>query len=167
MLKLRPFRDSDAAAIPGWIHNEVEFRQWSADRYETYPATARDICNQYAGHETSDTLFPLTAEVDGEILGHMLMRFPGESREEIRFGFIIVDSSRRREGLGRRMLQAAVAYARENFDVKKITLGVFANNPRAYRCYQAVGFQDVTGENPEYYQVMGQSWKCLELEINL
>lgn len=167
MLKLRPFRESDAPVIAGWIRDEVSFRKWSADRYEKYPVTARDICGQYAGCECSDTLFPLTVEDESGIVGHMIMRFPGETRDEIRFGFIIVDDSRRGMGYGKRMLQQAVRYARDTFGVKRITLGVFENNLSAYHCYKAVGFEDVTSESPEYYSIMGQNWKCLELAMEL
>ena len=46
-------------------------------------------------------------------------------------------------------------------------LGVFENNKSAYFCYKAVGFHDVVLEDIEKYVVLGEEWKCLELEINL
>lgn len=36
MLVLRHYMDSDAGVITQWLRNEYAFRQWSADRYESY-----------------------------------------------------------------------------------------------------------------------------------
>ena len=79
--------------------------------------------------------------------------------EKIRFG--VVGLGHR----GREMLKLALRYAFDILHVDKVTLGVFENNPAAYRCYTSVGFQDVTPEDAEYYHVLGEDWKCLELEI--
>lgn len=49
--------------------------------------------------------------------------------------------------------------------VRKVTLGVLENNPGAYHCYKAAGFKDAPMDEPEYYQLMGEKIKCLELEI--
>ena len=43
----------------------------------------------------------------------------------------------------------------------------FENNPAAYHCYRAAGFQDVPTEQAEYYHVLGENWKCLEMERTL
>ena len=48
--------------------------------------------------------------------------------------------------------------------MRKVTLGVLENNPGAYHCYRSVGFHDVIMEEPEYYDLMGQRIRCLELE---
>lgn len=161
---LRTYREEDAAVIAGWIKNERAFRQWSADRYERYPVCPEDINRQYAGYETSDRFFPVTACDESGVVGHMILRFPGEDRKIIRFGFIIVDDSKRGMGYGKQMLSLAVQYAMDTFGVNKITLGVFENNPAAYHCYRAAGFQEIWMEQPEYYHVMGEDWKCLEME---
>ena len=44
---------------------------------------------------------------------------------------------------------------------------VFENNESAYYCYKAVGFQDIVLEKTETYTVLGEEWKCLELEMQL
>lgn len=36
-----------------------------------------------------------------------------------------------------------------------------------YYCYKAVGFRDIVLEETEKYVVLGEEWKCLELEMNL
>ena len=165
MLYLRTYEKQDAEEIVGWIKDEVAFRKWSADRYDSYPVCPEDINRQYQGYETSDTFFPMTACDEHGVVGHLIMRFPGEDRKVLRFGFIIVDTAKRSMGYGKQMLALAVHYAFETYDVEKITLGVFENNPAAYHCYRAVGFRDVQLEKTEYYHVMGQDWKCMEMEL--
>ena len=45
--------------------------------------------------------------------------------------------------------------------VKTITLGVFADNPSALKCYQLVGFK-ITGEDS--YMIDGEKWKGYEMK---
>ena len=42
MLRLRPYRKSDAEYIVTWIKDEVTFRKWSADRFDSYQMCIRD-----------------------------------------------------------------------------------------------------------------------------
>ena len=58
-------------------------------------------------------MYPLTAIVGEEIVGHILLRHPSEDKSVIRFGFVIVDDS----------------------------LGVFCDNNSAVECYKSVGFR--------------------------
>lgn len=37
MIALRKYKSCDAQTIAKWLKNEYDFRQWSADRYESYP----------------------------------------------------------------------------------------------------------------------------------
>ena len=93
------------------------------------------------------------------------MRFTDEDQKVLRFGFVILDNVRRNMGYGKEMLRISLIYAFEILKVSKVTLGVFENNPAAYHCYQAVGFRNVTTEPDKYYEILGQKWKCLEMEI--
>lgn len=56
---------------------------------------------------------------------------------------------------------------KEIYGAKKVSLGVFENNQPAYHCYKAVGFKDMILDTPEIYHVLGEEWKCLELEMQL
>ena len=107
-----------------------------------------------------------TAIDDNEIVGFFTMRRPNEFYEELRFGFVIVDSKKRGQGYGKNMLKLGLKYAKEIFGANKVSLGVFENNESAYYCYKAIGFEDVSQDEIEKYTVMGEEWNCLELEIN-
>ena len=43
--------------------------------------------------------------------------------------------------------------------------GVFEKNTSAYNCYKSVGFKDVVTKEYEYYNINGEKWKCLEMEL--
>lgn len=166
MQKLRPYKNCDAKYIVSWIKNEYAFRQWCADRYENYPITAEDINKQYADCAEADNFYEMTAFDESGVVGHLTMRFTDEEKTILRFGFVIVDDAKRGRGYGKELLSLALKYAFEILKVKKVTLGVFENNEAAYYCYKSVGFQDVQLEETEIYHVLGEDWKCRELEID-
>jgi RimJ/RimL family protein N-acetyltransferase len=113
---------------------------------------------QYKG----DNMFPLTAVADDEIVGHILLRFPSENKSVIRFGFVIVDDSKRGKGYGKRLLRLAIDYAQRELGANRITLGVFCDNHSAVECYKSVGFR-ITGSDS--YLIDGEEWKEYEMEL--
>ena len=157
IMTLRPFNINDAETILSWCKDKYAFRLWSADRYKDYPAQPDEMMEQYKG----ENMYPLTAVANDEIVGHILLRFPSEDKSVIRFGFVIVDDSKRGMGYGRRLLQLAIDHACNQMGVKTITLGVFADNPSALKCYQSVGFK-ITGEDS--YMIDGEKWKGYEMK---
>lgn len=165
MLRLRPYKKCDAQYIVKWIKDEVAFHKWSADRYDHYPINADDINQQYKEFENTDNFYEMTAFDETGVVGHLIMRFMDAEKTILRFGFVIVDDMKRGQGLGKEMLLLALKYAFEILKVKKVTLGVFENNKSAYYCYKAVGFHEASLKEPEYYHVLGEDWKCIELEI--
>lgn len=160
MIRLRPYNENDAKVILSWIRDETAFYKWSAGILGEYP-----ISNEQFNTVSNKMAF--SAIDDNELVGFFTMRKPTESVDELRFGFVIVDSEKRGKGYGKKMLQLGIKYAKEIYGAKKVSLGVFENNEPAYYCYKAVGFQDVSLEKTEEYQVLGETWNCLELEIDI
>ncbi|MGN0341841.1 MAG: GNAT family N-acetyltransferase [Roseburia sp.] len=160
MLRLRPYQSSDADTIMSWSKDERAFYKWTAGVLGEYSLTKEQFS------AVSDRM-AFTAIDDNEIIGFFTMRKPSESFDELRFGFVIVDSEKRGKGYGKRMLQLGIKYAIEIYGAKKVSLGVFENNQSAYHCYKAVGFKDIMVDAPEIYHVLGEDWKCLELEMQL
>ena len=142
---LRSFTISDAPTILSWIKDKTAFRKWSADRYPVFPPKPEDMAAQYA----AENIFPFTA-VDGEgnIVGHIMLRYPEPSKTIIRLGFVIIDDQLRGKGYGKQMLQLAIL--------------VFDNNPSAIHCYESVGFV-VTGTDT--YAIDGEEWTGKEMEL--
>jgi len=168
-LKLRPYKQADAETIVSWIKDERALRKWSSDRYGAYPITAADINYKYldcnGDCEEPDNFYPLTLVDESGPVGHLILRYTDEAKSIIRFGFVIVDDSKRGRGYGKRMLQMAIRYAFDMLKAEKITLGVFENNPSAYFCYKAAGFREIPMEKEFIFEILGEQWKCIELEV--
>ena len=113
----------------------------------------------------SDVIFPFTA-IDDErkVVGHIMLRYPDQSKTTIRFGFVIVDDNLRGKGYGKQMLHLAIQKAKNVFGAKKITLGVFDNNPSALHCYESVGFKVI---GADCYTIDGEEWTEKEMEITV
>lgn len=162
-LRFRPYLPEDADTIVTWIKDEEALRKWSADRYHAYPITANDMNQKYA--EAGKYFFPMSMETPDGPVGHLVLRFLDDACTIIRFGFVIVDDSKRGKGYGKYLLQMAIRYAFDMLGAKKITLGVFDNNPSAYYCYKAAGFTEIKTEQEEFFEIAGEKWKCIEMEI--
>ena len=160
IMTLRHFNPNDASTILSWCKDKHAFRLWSADRYKDFPAQPEEMKKQYEG----ENMYPLTAVVGEEIIGHILLRFPSEDKSVIRFGFVIVDDSKRGKGYGKQMLRLAIDYAQRELGAQKITLGVFCDNHSAVECYKSVGFR-ITGMDT--YSIDGEEWKGLEMELTV
>ncbi|MBQ8710425.1 MAG: GNAT family N-acetyltransferase [Bacteroidaceae bacterium] len=158
-MTLRPFHPNDAETILGWCKDKQAFRKWSADRYKDFPAKREDMMEQYKG----DNMYPLTAVVGENIIGHVLLRFLSEDKTLVRFGFVIVDDTKRGKGYGKQMLQMVIKKAKEEFGVQKITLGVFDNNPSAFHCYDSLGFKVI---GTDTYLIDGEEWTGKEMELD-
>ena len=155
MLRLRPYTPSDASTILSWTKNKTAFYQWTAGVLGEYPITEEQF-------NIVSNLMAFTAIDDNDTVGFFTMRRPNEFYEELRFGFVIVDSKKRGQGYGKNMLKLGLKYAKEIFGANKVSLGVFENNESAYYCYKAIGFEDVSQDEIEKYTVMGEEWNCLE-----
>lgn len=172
MLRLRPYKSCDARYISKWINDEKSFYQWSAGKLGEYPLTEERLDNHYESNKYNPNFFPMVAiDDEGIPRGHMIMRYLPKKEEEstydlknLRFGFIIVDSSVRGKGYGREMLKLAFKYAFEILKVERISLGVFANNPSAIKCYERAGMVPVK-DGIEKYTLMNEEWECIEYNL--
>lgn len=158
MLRLRPYREEDAEKILSWCKTEEEFYKWTAGILGEYPISEKQF-------QKVSSMMAFTVIDKNDMIGFFTMRNPGESLDELRFGFVIIDCEQRGKGYGKAMLLLGLKYAYEIYGAKKVSLGVFENNITAYHCYKAVGFKDVNLDKVNTYHLLGEDWNCLELEI--
>lgn len=161
MLKLRPYKTSDAERIVNWIEDEKAFRLWCADRFKDYPLTAEEFDNLYKNR--NDDFFGMIAEDDGNIIGHFFIQ--KLQKDKYKFGLIIVDNTQRGKGYGKGMLTEALNFAKTNLKAKSVTLSVFDTNESAYKCYLNLGFKE-TG-NYVSHTLFGKEHKYIELEYTI
>ncbi len=169
MLRLRPYKPCDARVITQWIKDEYSLHLWGSNKYENYPITPEDMNRYYDKDKNNDKIWAMTAfEDNGTIMGHLTMRFPkADDLYHIRLGFVIVDDRQRGKGYGTEMVSLAVSYAFNILKVKKVSLGVFENNPAAIQCYESCGFKKVPQDSPKTRCCMGEEWNCIEMECIL
>ncbi len=156
MIRIRPYMDSDEEKILPWCADEETFYRWTAGVLGKYPMTRTQF------QKTGD-LMRFTALDEKETVGFFTVRNPVDALNELRFGFVIVDPNRRRNGIGRRMLALGLTFAFEIYQAKRVTLGVLENNVPAYACYRAVGFSE-TGSR-ETYRICGREQNAIEMEF--
>lgn len=168
MLRLRPYKPSDAKLIADWANQDVVvFKKWSADRYKTFPITADDINEKYFNSngdcDEPDNFYPFIGFNESGVVAHMTMRFTDKEKRVIRFGYIIVDNTKRGQGIGTELLNLAVKYAFDILKVDKISLGVFDNNENAEKCYSKFGFV-LTGEYTDV-TIFDEIWRFKDMEF--
>lgn len=156
MIKIRPYKVTDAKTILSWCQTEKEFYQWTAGILGNYPITKDEF-------NFVESLMPFTAFDETEIIGFFTFRNPNKLFDELRLGFVILNPNKRGKGYGKEMLRLGLKFAFEIYGAKRISLGVFENNPTAYFCYKAVGFNDVISDTAEKYCILDEEWKCKEL----
>ena len=77
MLRLRTYKPVDAKTILTWCKDEISFRKWTSDRYDSYPITAEDMNRKYVDFNGDcvelDNFFPMTAFDESGVVGHLIM----------------------------------------------------------------------------------------------
>lgn len=159
---LRDYEEEDAKEIIKWIHNERELKLWCADRYNKYPITDSDINEFYNSAKEQSFFCPLILEDNGKAIGHIILRKKDPNKNVIRLGFVIVDSSIRGKGYGKKLLEEAIKYSKEKLNAEKLSLGVFTVNKPAYECYKSVGFKTIIVEKNSI-QFYDEYWDHAEM----
>lgn len=166
-LRLRQYKPCDADKVVSWIREERSYRKWGTDIFGDYPLTAERMndfyINKNGGCAEEYNFYPMTAFDESGAVGHLILRFTDYENNVLRFGFIIVDESRRGIGYGKKMLLLAQKYAFEILKVDKVTLGVFENNAPAYNCYKAAGFKET--DTVSFAEFFSEQWKCIDMEV--
>lgn len=160
---LRDYKETDANEIVSWIKDEKALRLWSADRYEKFPITAKDMNDNYNECKKLSEFYPMTLIENEEIIGHLILRNPDINKPEIiRLGFIIIKPDKRGKGYGKILIQEAIRYAKNNLKATEINLGVFENNQAAYYCYKSAGFKEKYIEKA-VLTFKEEIWNCVEM----
>ena len=163
-MEFRTYQEDDAKTILKWIKNEREFRLWSARRYENYPIIPELMNEEYKKSKLKMEFYPMTLVENGKVIGHIVIRIPEKDENYIRFGFIIVDNKIRGKGYGKKIISEAIKYVKENFNVQKITLGVFTVNESAMKCYESMGFTTYD-LHKNFMNFENEDWDCAEMSL--
>jgi len=163
MLRIRPYKSCDAQPISDWLGDELTYKRWGGDHIGAFPLSAEMIDRKYSldngDCSEKDNFYPQTAvDEDNTPVGSFIIRYTQGDSRQLRFGWVVVDASRRGCGIGGRMLTLGLKYAFEILGADRVTIGAFENNPPARGCYTKIGFREVE-------TVSGEPWNVVEMEI--
>ena len=140
---IRPVEVADAAAILDYMVELV------AESPRNFPLTPEEFTHTLADeeafireHAASDNSVFLIAVAGNQILGQVNLK--GGSRRATRHSAelgISVHRHWRDRGVGRKLIAAAIKWARESGVVTRIWLRVYARNARAVHLYETCGFE--------------------------
>jgi ribosomal protein S18 acetylase RimI-like enzyme len=136
---IRPSTDGDApglAALIDTVAGEGELLAAVPGEPDTIEQSLRLVSIVLAGG------LSLTLEVDGAPAGHvMVQRRAGNHYAHVGEIAIVVGNAERGVGLGRMLMETAIAWGR-TVGLAKISLRVFPDNRRAISLYRSLGFEE-------------------------
>ncbi len=165
-MQIREYSAADADKIVAWVSDETTQILWSLGRFGAYPISG-DMINFKYFEQNGDCepgcFFPFTATDGGEAVGHMIMRWTDRENKVLRFGFVVIDGTKRGKGYGKQMMTLALEHAFGILGARKVTIGVVDSNEGAHKCYLASGFKDV---GVSRIAVGGNELNIIEMEIS-
>lgn len=142
MVRLRPFKRQDIRVMLPWVADERVFAMWCSGAF-AYPLTKEQMEAHMARLEACAEEWMMTAlDEQGRMIGCFSVKKADYERNCAHLGMIVVDDTRRGQGLGCQMVEKAVEYGFAVLGVDRVTLGVFTCNPRAHACYCKAGLAD-------------------------
>nr|PZN54960.1 MAG: hypothetical protein DIU68_09405 [Chloroflexota bacterium] len=153
-LTIREVNEWDAVTLADYVAEIADERpNNTAIRRAMFPMSAdgiRELLRRY--REDGGSLF-LVAEHEGEIAGMIRMtRGDAPYRRHVVTLSINLRRDMRGMGLGRRMMQEALAWAQTQPDIQRIELEALTRNRAALRVYERLGFH-VEGIHRKMYQL--------------
>lgn len=135
---LRPYRADDFDA---WYHlnDNVDLTLLASDTWLPHTvefARQRWDAQLQAGH---DERIKFAIEADGEFIGYAALKHVNQQSQNA-WLTIVLGESKVGQGYGRDALNTLLRYAFDVLNLHRISLETWAQNERALRCYQAVGF---------------------------
>lgn len=166
MLRLRPYKMSDARQIITWISDYDAFSAWCADKLD-WPLTEASLEKCHAEFAERDDSWLMTAlDETGVPVGFLMMTKADYAANSLHLGLIIVDPARRGQGLGTAFLGLVLSYARDILGMKRVTLRVFDHNAPAKACYRKAGFREVSLDRA-CFSHGAECWDCWNMEALL
>jgi RimJ/RimL family protein N-acetyltransferase len=143
MITIRPARPEDAAQIIAYARRVfaepgINLITMADEFNPTAESEARLITEM---NRASNSLF-LVAEDDGRIVGQLTLQ--GGKRRNVAHAAtlgITVAKEWRGQGVGRRLMEYAIEWARRSSVLTRIELYVFVRNTNAIRLYESCGFE--------------------------
>lgn len=138
-MRLRPLRSQDVPLFTEWLQDpEVAYHlgRMSVPRSE---ADERRWVERVAADE-SNHVFAIEL-ADGTAIGSIGLHNVDWARRQAELGIVIGEKQYWDRGYGTDALRALLGFAFDEMGLRRISLTVFDDNPRAIRCYEKCGFR--------------------------
>lgn len=156
-IRVRPHRTGDM----GWIvHRQSVLYAEEYGWDNSYEALISEITAQFIRDFKPGREFCWIAERDGEVVGSVFLVSAGETVAKLRL--LYVEPSARGSGLGRRLVDECIAFARAK-GYQRLDLWTNDILIAARKIYQATGFQ-LVHEEPHHsfgHDLIGQTWSLV------
>lgn len=163
MIKIRPFKASDAETIASWFLSEKEYYECTMGKFGAYPVTADVVLNCYESITNTPDMFQMVAYDEDGLIAHVLFYYPNEEDTSIvRIGVVVVNSSRRGMGYGKDTLKQFTSYAHHFLGASKVSVRIFSGNRNAYNAALSVGFYETNEIVNEH--MCGTDWEYICME---
>ena len=154
-ITLRPHRLGDI----GWIaHRQAILYAQEYNWDETYEALAAEIMAAFVNRHDRQTERGWIAERDGTIVGSVFVMRASETVAKLRL--LYVEPAARGFGLGRRLVDTCIQFARDN-GYRTLTLWTNDVLVPARRIYQAAGFRHTESKPHRSFgkDLVGETWE--------
>lgn len=162
MIKIRPFKKSDAGTIASWFTSEREYYECTWGNFGEYPVTEDVILKLNESIAENPRMFQMVAYDEEGPISHVLFYYPTSDDLIVRIGVVVVNNERRGMGLGREMLRQFTSFAHHYLGAAKVTIRVFSKNSTAYKAALSVGFYENNDNNT--LNLMGEDWEFIGME---
>ena len=139
LVRLRA-REPEDAPFFHRVLNDPEVTQYILMRYPVSLAEERRYLAALPGQTWERTAFCVET-LDGDLIGSCALRGESPENRAALLGIWIGDKHRWNGGYGTDAMQLLCRFGFEHMNLHRIELEVFADNPRALRVYEKVGFK--------------------------
>jgi RimJ/RimL family protein N-acetyltransferase len=153
---VRSARPAEAGALfDHYLRIRAQEPEANVEEADEWGVTTESVRRLIEGLERAPNGFLLVADAGG-VAGALSVE-GGRCRKVRHVGELGVSVARawRRQGVGRRLLETAIAMARESPELAKLSLRVFSSNAAAIALYESAGFV-VEGRRPGHVRVRGR-----------
>ncbi len=137
-LYLRPIEMSDEFLLRKWV-NDPAVRQ-GLDHLPPTNASRERAWIEAQSNNPNEYHMGIVVRAGDRLIGTVSLIGVDPINRCAELRIMIGDVDYHSQGFGTEAVDMIVRYGFEDLNLNRITLGVFANNPKAIRCYQKAGF---------------------------
>ncbi|TKD71252.1 GNAT family N-acetyltransferase [Pseudalkalibacillus hwajinpoensis] len=167
MIELHDFEPRDFQQLIEWIPSPDFLLQWGGPGF-TYPLTVSQLENYVDGANNDDSsvfVYKVIHKELNKVIGHISLGKLDKKNKSARIGKVLVgDENVRGQGIGQHMIEELLNIAFNQFNLHRVSLGVFEFNKSAIRCYENAGFKK-EGLLRDYRKNGKEYWSLWEMSI--